>query len=401
MTKEAALTLSEKFKNLLINWGMNQTWSEYIVDFSVLFIILILAIIIYYIAKYIINRVLKRLVSKSHGKWDDHLYESKVFSRLMLLIPALILKVFVDSVIAPYPVLIKYIQLGLNLYIIFIILYVITSFLNAVQRIYSDYEVSNARPIKGYIQVTKIIIYVIGGIIVISVLAGQSPLSLLAGLGAMSAVIMLVFKDTILGFIAGIQLSGNKALHVGDWITVKKYNTDGTVFDISLVSIKVRNFDNSVSNVPTYALITSDFQNWSSMTKAGGRRLKKSFSVDVRTIHFAGKQLIDHLKDKGLPVDTWISENKHMTNLGIFRRYLVHYLQSLPVINSDATLMIRQLLPTENGIPVEIYAFYRPSDWVEFEDFQSDLFEHIFATLPEFGLTAFQRFSNKIETPES
>jgi len=397
MREEIALTLSEKFKNLLINWGMSQTWSEYIVDFSVLIIVLILAIIIYYISKYIINRVLRRLVARSKGKWDDYLFESKVFTRLALLIPAMILKVFVDSIIASYPVMIKYIHLGINLYIIFIILYVITSFLNAIQRIYSDFKISDSRPIKGYIQITKIIIYVIGGIIVISVLAGQSPLSLLAGLGAMSAIVMLVFKDTILGFVAGIQLSASKSLKIGDWITIKKYNTDGSVFDVSLVTIKVRNWDNSVSNVPTYAFVSNDFQNWSTMTEAGGRRMKKSFSVDVRTIHFADQPLIDRLKEKDLPVDTWMPENKQMTNLGLFRRYLVHYLQELPVINSDATLMTRQLQPSENGIPVEIYAFFRPPGWEEFENFQSDFFEHIFAILPEFGLAAFQRFGNEIE----
>ena len=401
MTEKVALTFSEKFQNLLISWGMDQNWSEYIVDFSVLFIILILAIIIYYIAKYIINRILTRLVARSKSKWYDYLFESKVFTRLALMIPALIMKVFVESIIASYPVVVKYIQLGINLFIVFVILYVISSFLNAVHRIYNDFEISNSKPIKGYIQVAKIFLYVLGGISVISILIGKSPLTLLAGLGAMSAIIMLIFKDSILGFVAGIQLSGNKSVKIGDWISIPKFNADGTVFDISLVTVKIRNFDHSVSHVPTYALVSNDFKNWSSMTEAGGRRMKMSFTVDVRTIHFADQPLIDGLKKRDLPIDTWMSENTQMTNLGLFRRYLLSYLQNLPVINTDATLMIRQMPSSENGIPVEVYGYFRPPDWVEFENFQSDFFEHIFATLPDFELAAFQRFSNEIEIQES
>ena len=401
MTTEAALSLSEKFKNLLISWGMSHTWSDYIVDFSVLFLILILSIIIYYIAKFIINRVMKELVRKSKGNWDNYLFDSKVFSRLALLIPALILKVFVDSIIASYPIAIKYIHLAINLYITFVILYVIISFLNAIQRIYGDYEISNSKPIKGYMQIAKIFVYIIGGITLISVLVGKSPLTLLAGLGAMSAIIMLIFKDSILGFVAGIQLSANKSVKIGDWIDVKKFNTSGTVFDISLVSVKVMNFNHSVSNVPTYALVTNDFQNWSTMEEAGGRRLKKFFLIDKRSIHFADKPLIEHLRDKGLPVDEWVKGNEFLTNLGLFRRYLAHYLEGLDRINDKATLMIYQLQPTENGVPVEVYCYIQPTTWVPFENFQSDLFEHIYAVLPEYGLKAFQRSSNEIVVQQS
>ncbi|NQV03164.1 MAG: hypothetical protein HQ542_10985, partial [Bacteroidia bacterium] len=187
MREATTLTLSEKFKNLLINWGMSQTWSEYLTDFSVLIIILLSSILIYYIARFIINRILKRLIKKTPGKWDDYLYENKVFTRLGLLIPALIFKVSVGTVLSLYPVAVKYIELIVNLYIIFIILLVISSFLNTVKRIYNEFKVSDAKPIKGYIQIAKIIIYVIGGITMISVVVGKSPMSLLLGMGAMSA----------------------------------------------------------------------------------------------------------------------------------------------------------------------------------------------------------------------
>ncbi|MFH1937544.1 MAG: mechanosensitive ion channel family protein, partial [Bacteroidota bacterium] len=340
-----------------------------------------------------INRVLKRLIRRTASKWDDHLYEQRVFTRLALLIPALVLQVSVESAISTYPLAIKYLQLGINLYFSFILILTVISFLNAVQRIYREFEVSDAKPIKGYIQIGKIVTLVIGGIIMISILVGKSPITMLAGLGAMSAVLMLIFKDSLLGFVAGIQLSSNKALQIGDWITAPKFNTDGTVFDISLVTVKVRNFDNSVSLVPTYSLITDSFMNWRSFADAGGRRMKRSFLVDVRTIEKVNEGLIGALRAKGFAVDSWLPKGEEVTNLGLFRRYLANYLRSKPIINKDATLMIRLLQPAENGLPVEVYAFYNSPDWVAFENFQADFFEHLYDTLPDFNLKAFQRIS--------
>ncbi|MBL7137371.1 MAG: mechanosensitive ion channel family protein [Bacteroidales bacterium] len=394
MTETAATTFSEKFRNLLLNWGMNDTWAGYFVDFSVLILILFISVIVYYIAKYIINRVLKRLIKRTPSTWDDHLYSQKVFTRLALLIPPLIMNVSIESVLSSYALAVKYIHLGINLYIAFILILVVISFLNAVQKIYREFEVSDAKPIKGYIQIGKIVTLVIGGIIMISILVGKSPITMLAGLGAMSAVLMLIFKDSLLGFVAGIQLSSNKALQIGDWITAPKFNTDGTVFDISLVTVKVRNFDNSVSLVPTYSLITDSFMNWRSFAEAGGRRMKRSFLVDVRTIEKVSEELIEGLRAKGFSVDAWLPKDEEVTNLGLFRRYLAHHLRSKPIINQDTTLMIRQLQPAENGLPVEVYTFYNSPDWVAFENFQADFFEHVYDTLPAFHLKAFQRISS-------
>jgi len=189
-------------------------------------------------------------------------------------------------------------------------------------------------------------------------------------------------------------------LQIGDWITAPKYNTDGTVTDISLLSVKVLNFDNSVSVVPTYTLISDSFQNWRSMFETGGRRLKRSFLVDVKTIRFAGQSLIAHLRQKEMPVEQWLQTDSQITNLGLFRQYLAHYLRLHSLINQNTTLMIRQLQPSENGLPVEVYAFYLSPDWSDFEHFQSALFEHIFAMLPEFGLAAFQRPGDLLIKPE-
>ena len=388
-------SINTGLKSTLTEWGFSDTFAGYLADFSSLIIILVSSIVVYYIAKFIINKFLKRLVERSASKWDDHLYEQKVFTRLAMMLPALVLQVSLAPSIAKYPEAIKYIELGLHLYITFIVLLVVVSFLNAVYHIYGELDMSDSKPIKGYVQIGKIITYVVGGIAMISVLIGQSPLTLLAGLGAMSAVIMLIFKDSILGFVAGVQLSGNKMLQIGDWITMPKYNTDGTVIDVSLVTVKVRNFDNSVSCIPTYTLISDSFQNWRSMGEAGGRRMKRSILIDVGTIRFMDSFMVENLKAKNIPVDDRAAADGKTTNLGLFRVYILGYLRSIPNLNQDASLMVRTLQPTENGLPLELYAFYIPPNWAEFEDFQARLFEHILSVIPEFGLKAFQRPSGR------
>lgn len=387
--------MNHGLKSNLTEWGFSDTFAGYLADFSSLIVILLSSVIVYYIAKVVINQILKRLVERSSSKWDDHLYEQKVFTRLALLLPALVLQVSLAHSISKYPEAIKFIELGLHLYMTFIVLLVIVSFLNAVYHIYGEFDISDSKPIKGYVQIGKIVTYVVGGIAMISVLIGQSPIALLAGLGAMSAVIMLIFKDSILGFVAGVQLSSNKMLQIGDWITMPKYHTDGTVIDVSLVTVKVRNFDNSVSCIPTYTLISDSFQNWRSMGEAGGRRMKRSILIDVGTIRFLDEDMVNNLKRKKIISDEIDTSVEYVSNLGIFRVYILNYLRKIPNLNQDASLMVRTLQPTENGLPLELYAFYIPPTWSEFEDFQAQLFEHILSVLPEFGLKAFQRPSGR------
>lgn len=390
--------IAKDMKTVLTDWGLNRQLAGYLVDFSTLIIILLASIVFYYVAKFIINRILRRLIEKSVSKWDDHLYSERVFTRLVMLLPALVLKVALAPGISKYPEAIRYIELGLNLYMVGIFILVINSFLNAVYRIYGDLEVAASKPIKGYIQVAKIIIFVVGGITLVSILIGKSPLTLLAGLGAMSAVLLLIFKDSILGFVAGVQLSGNKMLQIGDWITMPKYNCDGNVIDISLVTVKVRNFDNSVSFIPSYALVSDTFQNWRSMGDAGGRRMKRSLLIDIDTIAFPDEKMLTDLVSKNILTQEVIDQNKETTNLGLFRQYLLSYLHAVPNLNKDTSLMVRTLQPTEFGLPIEVYAFYTPPDWQEFEAFQARLFEHLFAILPMFGLKAFQRPSGSYIT---
>lgn len=395
MDEISTRTIHRGLRETLIDWGLSEKVSLYLADFSNLIIILIASIVVYYIAKLIINQVLKRLIVKSPGKWDDHLYEQRVFTRLAMLLPALVLKVALVPSISQYPDAIKFIELGLNIYMIFIVILVFVSFLNAVYRIYGELEIADSKPIKSYVQVGKIIVFIIGGISIISTLIGQSPLTLLAGLGAMSAVLMLIFKDSILGFVAGVQLSGNKMLQIGDWITMSKYNTDGTVIDISLVTVKVRNFDNSVSCIPTYTLITDSFQNWRSMNEAGGRRLKKSISIDVGTVRFIDDVIISSLTNRGIEAERLIKLGGNTTNLGLFRVFTLEYLRQVEYLNKDASLTVRTLQPTENGLPLEIYAFFTSPSLDEFEDFQAKLFEYLLAIMPAFGLKPFQRLTGR------
>ncbi len=384
-------TFHETLKSTLTGWGFSGHIAEYIADFSVLIIILMASIIIYYITKVIINRILRRLVEKSNSKWDDFLYEEKVFTRLALLFPALFLQVALAPTISDYPEAIRIIGIVLRLYMTAVFLLVVVSFLNTVYRIYGEFEVADSKPIKGYLQVARIIVFIVGGISIISILIGESPMTLLAGLGAMSAILLLIFKDSILGFVAGVQLSGNKMLMIGDWITMPKYNADGTVIDVSLVTVKVLNFDNSVSFIPAYTLVSDSFQNWRSMAEAGGRRMKRSILIDIGTIRFVDEAIQESLKKCGIEVTHLIPEGEEMTNVGLFRIYLCEYLTTLPNVNPEAFQIVRQLQATEFGLPLEVVAFFNPPDIIPFEHAVAKLFEHVFAVLPEFGLKAFQR----------
>ena len=309
----------------------------------------------------------------------------------MLLVPALILQMFLGTVVTTHPHAIHLIDTTLKLYMIAIVLLVINSFLNAVYRIYREFEVSVSKPIKGYIQIIKIVVFIVAAIIIISTLIGQSPLTILAGLGAVSAVLLLIFKDSILGFVAGVQISSNKMVHIGDWITFTKYNADGIVIDISLVTVKVRNWDNSVSLIPTYFMVSDSFQNWRSMAEGGGRRLRRSFHIDIRSVKEANHNLLEKTKHLIRVENLPYNPHDKLTNLGLFRLYLAEYLKKVPEINMDMGIMIKLLQATDVGLPVEIIFYTRFPDYPAFESFQSGLFEHIYSVLHVFDLAAYQR----------
>ncbi|MCK4853828.1 MAG: mechanosensitive ion channel, partial [Bacteroidales bacterium] len=287
--------------------------------------------------------------------------------------------------------------------------------INALHQIYLTTPISQGRPIKGYVQVVKIIIYFIAIILIIASLTKESPGKLLTGLGAMAAVLMLVFKDTILGFVASIQLSANKMVVPGDWISMPSHNADGTVLDISLNTVKVQNWDKTIATVPTYALVSESFQNWKGMEESGGRRIKRSINIDMNSVRFVDDELADRFKKIQFLKDYVVSREaeiikyneehkidgsilvngRRMTNLGTFRKYIEEYLHRHPKIHNDMTFLVRQLQPDERGLPIEIYVFSNDQAWANYEAIQADIFDHILAVIPEFELRVFQSPSGR------
>jgi miniconductance mechanosensitive channel len=393
-------------------------------------VIILIAWMAHFLTRKIILRVVSRIAKRTKTDWDDILVKNKVFRGLAHLIPALILFYTADF---SYPVLhqelgelepaalellSKDYYFGLTAFLLkiarfyftMIIVFVANSVLNAALEIYNTTTYSHHRPIKGYVQLVKIIVFFMAGIMVIAVLLGKDPTVLLAGLGALAAVLILVFKDTILGFVASIQLSANNMVNIGDWIEMKSHRADGTVLDITLNTVKVQNWDKTISTIPTYALVAESFNNWKGMEESGGRRIKRAVSIDMGSIKFCDSAMLsrfekfDLIRDyviqkekelkiynsgKNLSDEDYIS-GRHQTNVGIFRKYLEVYLQQHPMINLDMTFLVRQLNPSGKGLPIEIYVFSKDQEWANYEAIQADIFDHIFAVIPEFELKVFQ-----------
>lgn len=394
----------------LIQLGMKQDTAIITSDFITFGILILLSLLTFFIARKVFLVIIHKLTAKSKTNWDDILTSQKFFKNLAYLVPAYIIYAFTPAVLEPYPDAVSVIQTILNIYMIVVVLLSINSFLNAVAIIYQDFQVAKTKPIKGYIQVIKIIVYLIGGIIILSTLIDQNPLGLIGGLGAFSAVLLLVFKDPIMGFVGGIQLSANNMLVPGDWISMPKYGADGTVIDVALTTVKVQNWDKTISTIPTYSLISESFKNWRGMEESGGRRIKRSINIDMKSIKFCTDEMlnkflkIEHVKkyvdhtEKELAAynkqnkidDSILVNGRRQTNIGVFRAYLNGYLHNRNDINDSMTFLIRQLQPSEKGLPIEIYVFSKIQDWAKYEDIQSDIFDHVLAVIPEFDLRAYQ-----------
>lgn len=396
----------EFIKNHLDGYGMSEQTIVYLSNLIMVAFIAVVCILVNFIAKKIVLKTIIKVINNNRYTWDNIILEKKVFHKLSHLIPAIIIY-YSASIFPLYQALIE--KLALT-YMIIVTIMVFNALLNALDAIYRTYEVSKIRPIKGYIQVGKIVLFIIGGIVVISNLIGQNPLIILSGLGALSAVLMLIFKDSILGLVAGVQLSSNDMVRVGDWIEMPKYNADGDVIDITLNTVKVMNFDKTITMIPSYALISDSFRNWRGMQLSGGRRIKRSFYVDTSSISFCTKEMIeefqkihyltDYVTTRLNEINAYNMEHqinteskvngRQLTNVGVFREYILQYLRNHPKIHKDMTLLVRQLAPGDNGLPLEIYAFSNDTNWAVYESIQADIFDHIFAVMPTFGLRAFQ-----------
>lgn len=363
-----------------------------------LLIVLAVAFLSYFIVKKIIVKSLNRLFAKTENTYDDILMESNVFGQLAYLAPALVLLYSAELIhISKHLTQIISAFIALNITIFLIRLF------SDLNKIYNEFDISARRPIKGYIQMAQVIFGFLGIIITICLAIGKSPVGILSGLGAISAVLMFVFKDTIMSFVAGLQIMINDLVHKGDWIEMPTMGADGIVEDIALYTIKVRNFDNTIVTVPTSKLIEQSFKNWRGMKDTGVRRIKRSMHIDITTVHFLSQELIDKFsgidllkeymaakQNEGYDMTGQDINRPSLTNIGTFRAYIFEYLKANPSIRNDLTLIVRQLNPTPEGFPIEIYVFADTTDWPLYENIQSDIFDHLTAAAAFFDLRLFQ-----------
>lgn len=394
------------FEQMLINQGFDAKIAIYLSYGIIAIIILLICILTNIIIKKIVLKIMSRIIKSNKFLWDDIFLERRVIQRMFHTVPGIIIYISAP-LFDEYSVVIQ--RLAVT-FILISTLFIINSFLDAVNDIYKTREISKVRPIKGLLQVIKIVLYIIIAIATIATLMGENPLILLSGIGALAAVFSFVFKDSILGFIAGIQLTSNDMLRIGDWIEMTKYGADGDVIDITLNTVKVQNFDKSIVTIPAYSLISDSFKNWRGMMEFGGRRIKRSIFIDVNSIRLCTPQMlekfkkIEYLKDYIVAKEEELKEynknhtlyadlminGRHMTNIGTFRAYIGNYLSYHPGLNTTVAQMVRQLPPGENGLPIEIYAFTKNTNWQEFELVQADIFDHILSVAEEFGLRIFQ-----------
>lgn len=373
--------------------------------------VLITASLGYYLVKSVLIRVISKLIDKTKSNLDDVLIKHRVFNRFAYLVPGWLIYKLMPIALEGYPTSSLIISTLSSIFLVLAATMVADSLINSLVEMYRTMERERQIAIQSFAQVAKLVLYFLAAIVVISLIIGQSPLKLFAGLGAMTAVLMLVFKDPILGFVAGLQLSYNQMVSIGDWVDIPQQNASGDVMEIGLTTVKVRNFDNTITTVPTQSLVADSFKNWRGMQDSAGRRIKRSIVIDINSIGFCDKERIaryakvDYIKDY---VDQKIHElddynqqtvkdpesmvnGRRITNIGTFRAYILAYLQNHPHINQDLTVMVRQLAATDAGVPLEIYAFSAVKEWAAYEAIQADIFDHLFAVAGEFDLKVFQK----------
>ncbi|MEO1856848.1 MAG: mechanosensitive ion channel domain-containing protein [Rubritalea sp.] len=392
------------------------------VSLVIFILVLVAAFVAYFVTRKLIYGVVAKIVKATPNEWDDELLNSKLFTWVSLLVPIAILwktalQVFdgdafglenEDTIIGGIGHILQVIT---QVTAIVLIMFSLMSALNIVERIYNRYEVSKKLPLKSFLQVFKVLLFMVGVILIISSVMDKSPSLIFTGLGAATAILMLIFKDAILGLVAGIQLSANQMVSVGDWIEMPKFGADGEVEEVALTTVKVINWDKTITTVPTYALISDSFKNWRGMSESGVRRIKRAMHFDMQSVRILKQDeieemrkislLSDYLASKETEISNWNKERglssnelvnaRALTNIGTFRAYVVEYLKNHPNIDEAETILVRHLSPSDNGLPIEIYAFSNDNAWVNFEGIQSDIFDHLMAITSEFGLRLFQR----------
>ena len=389
--------------------GFSEKVVDALVRGSLFIVVLCLSWFTYKIAQGPLNRSLERLSSITSLQWDNVLVEKHVFQRLLNFIPLILIYVLTSPILAGTELL-QLSQTLINVLFLIAAMLTVDALLNALLAIYGSSAISKEISITPFVQVLKLGLYFVGGILLLSLLLQKTPLYFLSGLGALTAVLLFVFKDILMGFVAGIQLIANKMVAPKDWIEMPKYGADGDVIEITLTTVKVQNFDNTITTIPTYALINESFKNWRNMNLSGGRRIKRYVNIDLSSIKFCDTEMLKRftkiqliskdIQDRQAEIKDYNEENnvdestlvngRRLTNIGVFRSYVEAYLMQHPKINNKMTFLIRQLSPRENGLPIEIYVFCKETNWNIYEAVQADIFDHILAVVPEFKLRVFQ-----------
>ena len=371
--------------------------------------LLIVGLLIFLILKFLIKKTVYVIIKRTPSKYDDLLIKNKVLLRICLLIPAIMIKYYADDAMPDFQEAVAVIIKIAKIYEIIVYTSVLISLVNTTHDLYNSFETSKMKPIEGLIQVIKGVLYAVCVLLITAFLLGKSIGTIVIGLGTFSAVLMLIFQDSIKGFVGSIQLSINDMLRIGDWIVTG--SADGTVLEINLTTVKVQNWDNTITTVPTYTLISSPFINWRGMSESGGRRIARSLNIDVNTIHYCTPEMLEKYKhyalvkdyitqkeeeiqeyNKANGIDTSeIMNGRQQTNLGIFRAYIKAYINNNPKLNHNLTMMVRQLQPTEFGVPLQIYAFSSDKQWINYEEIQSDIFDHVIAAATMFDLKIYQK----------
>lgn len=410
--------MSDWSLQLLQNLGIADNLAKYINLVILLIVLTALVFVVQYLTRIILKHILARFGKMSRAEFLKNLAKRRFPHFLAMVIPYSLVKGSIPIIFDQFPKTMLFINKLVDIFLIFYVIWLLMSILNAFFDTLSKKPRMRDKPLESYAQVVKIVLYCIGFIVLFSILTGQNPAHILTGLGALSAVLMLVFKDPILGFVASIQVSANDMVRIGDWITMPKYDADGDVFEISLTTVKIRNFDKTITTIPPYSLVSESFQNWRGMVDTGGRRLKRSVFVKQSTIRFMKDEELKELEKIGLiteyirsrseeineynrekGVDKSLSINgRNLTNMGLYRQYIKNYLKNHPGVHKELLLIVRQLQPTSKGLPLELYFFTSTTAWVQYEDICSDVLDHVTAAAKYFDLELYEDISNPVIT---
>lgn len=399
----------EILKRLNLRMGLNEGLAIGIAETVSTLSLLLISIGLFFLIKFILKKSVYKAIMRSTNQFDDLLIKNKVIGRICLLIPALITASWLPNVLPDFPATCAFLLKIVRVFEIIIFTMIIISILITLEDIYNTQEMSKLKPITGLVQVIKIVLYTLAGLVIIAYLLDTKLSTILISLGTMSAVLMLIFQDSIKGFVGSIQLSANDMLRIGDWIAMGP--ADGTVLEINLTTVKVQNWDNTITTIPTYSLVSNPFTNWRGMSESGGRRIARTINIDVNTIRYCTPEMVEKYKryslikdyliqkeediieyNKANNIDTnEILNGRQQTNLGVFRAYIKAYINNNPKLNHNLTMMVRQMQPTEFGVPLQIYTFSSDKRWVNYEEIQSDIFDHIIAAAPMFDLKIYQK----------